>query len=107
MGGKWRWLLYAFVAWEFVRIIWGALSVPWTWTMDQDALVFWALCLPVGIVTWARIWKQGGVAAIKDRWRQVDKAMSDKKRFWRWFWIWMAVAIALVVFQTVMHPHGP
>jgi len=110
MSGKWwRWPLYLFLAWQLIRIVWGALSAPWAWTMDQWLLVYLALCLPVGLVVWGRIWKRGGMEAVKDRWHQVlhvTDTPRGKMLYRRWYWFWMVVAIGIVIFLTLtQHNH--
>ena len=110
MDRKWlRWLLAIFLVWQAIRIVFDAVSVPWTWTLDQCVLLFWALCLPMGLVVWGRIWKRGGMEAIKDRWREIGRAIDtpsrNKASFRRWFWFFVVVLLVIAAFQAFVSPH--
>jgi hypothetical protein len=112
MGGKWfRWLLAIILVGQLIRIMIGAFSVPWSWRLNQLVLAFCALCLPIGLVVWGRVWKRGGMEAVRGRWREtwriMDTPSRNKTSFRRWFWFWVVVLLAIVVFQTfTQHPHG-
>jgi len=105
--GKWRWLLYLIVAWQFFRTTVSAFSVPWNWTLDQCLFLFFAACVIFASGFWALIWLRGGADAVKERWsfNQQQNARSLNKKFFLWSLLfWIAVAIALVLlFNFLQH----
>ena len=100
MQGKWRWLIYAFLAWQFARVVFAAFYVPWSWTVYQCLLVFMLLCAVSAVGFWAFLWQREGTAAVKERWalRQQRWAapLDFKARRWNLVF-WIAVAVVLVV----------
>ena len=101
MQGKWRWLLYVFLAWQFVRITFAAFYVPWRWTIDQCLLVFMLLCVASVLGFWAVLWQRKGIVAVKEQWALRQQRMAAPLDFKanRWNLVfWIVVALALVVF---------
>lgn len=100
MQGKWRWLLCAIMAWQFVRITVSAVSVPWSWTLDQCLFVLFVLCAAIPLVWWTFLWQREGAAAVKERWALLQQQRAkpvDKKVYLRSLVFWIAFALVLVV----------
>ena len=104
MQGKWRGLLYVFLAWQFAKTTLAAFSVPWSWTLDQCLFVFFIMCAAFVLGFWAFLWQRGGTAAVKERWALIQQrrdAPLNKKAF-RWSLVfWIAIAVVLVVIFNV------
>lgn len=101
MNGKWRWLIYAIVVWQFVRATIAAFVVPWRWNADQCIFLLFAFAICFSAATWLFVWIRGGSAGLRqyqlvrnERW---SKSLNPK--LFRWSLLfWIVVAMVLVVF---------
>jgi hypothetical protein len=103
--GKWRWVLYVLVVWQFAATTFRAFHEPWTWTANQYYFVIFAVASAIGVGSWAFVWLRGGAPAVKARWMSFNQARETQssKRFFRMSLVfWIIIALALVfVFNLV------
>jgi hypothetical protein len=103
----WLWLVWVFVAWKFATTIYGALSEPWRWTLDQYMFVFFLACIALVAAVWTVVWLRDGTGALKLRWQEMRRYQIEPASGKGFGWnlvFWIAVAIGLTVFfNTVRH----
>ena len=100
MRGKWRWLIYALAAWEFVRLALSAYAMPWRWTLYQCLFAFYALCVLLLAGSMALMWRRDGAAAVWRHWASIGQRVSEgrDKPIYRWsLVIWIALAAVLFI----------
>lgn len=107
-GNVWRWVAWACVALFVVKTAIRAFAAPWSWTLDQDFVVFCAAAILLIIAIWLRVWLKEGNAGVRERLqfgRQTRAAMrANPKRTVINFAIWIVIAgVLVVVFNMQQH----